>query len=116
MKFDAIIGHLAKRGFVTRDSWNGRYVMFFGMDYHPWISGYTREAPRHWYPNLNEINADDWKTLPYFWNGKQDDFLPFKENDSYLESLRGKILTFSEIGQKVNKICEQKRQGARHKS
>jgi hypothetical protein len=83
-----------KRGFVTRIKWRGLIVLCFGMDNAGWcFSNDCRplQDRRHsWEPSLDDIQGKDYVVLPYFWNSSRDDFLPFKEQDRFLESLRGK--------------------------
>ena len=94
MTFDSIIDHLSKRGFVTRKLWCGAMVLFFGMDNLPWLS-FRRSKIRSknparletWTPDLAEMKADDWVTLPYFWDGRKDDLAPFKKKDDFLRRL-----------------------------
>jgi hypothetical protein len=99
MKFDdSIIEHLSERGFVTRKSWGGRMVLFFGMDNMPWLATkYHRSVVpkggspyRHeqWVPCLADFKADDWIILPYHWDGSKDDYLPFEKKDPRLKALR----------------------------
>lgn len=97
MKFSSIIKHLTKRGFATRKLWEGQAVIFFGMDNTLWRSIYFendllenlgggRSSTCSF--NLQEIGANDWIILPYYWDGSKDDFLPFNKKDSTLNSLR----------------------------
>lgn len=78
MKFEKIIPHLAKRGFVTRKCWNRKAVMVFGMDNVPYMQCDDNSFNR-WSPCLEEIKSTDWIKLPYFWDRGNDDFLPFKK-------------------------------------
>jgi len=95
MTFGEIIDHLSKRGFVTRKLWGGAMVLFFGMDNLPWLSHRrnkirSKESNRLeiWVPALAGMKATDWVTLPYFWDGRKDDFLPFKKKNPALTKLR----------------------------
>ena len=96
MKFSEIVAHLGERGFVTRKLWNGNTVLFFGMNNAPhcsidvvhYFGAKIKRRLQDWRPNLEEIKADDWVKLPYFWNGSKDDFLPFKKKDETLKKLK----------------------------
>ncbi len=98
MRFGKVVDHLSKRGFATRKSWRGRFVVFFGVDNSLWLSDYEKYrsdnpniralALSPYHPNLQEMGADDWVPLPYFWNGPVDDYEPFRKKDPTLKAFR----------------------------
>lgn len=86
MKFGEIVDHLVNRGFVTRIKWCREFenpealgmpktVIVFGMDNVGWMQD-VNGGSRIWTPCLDDMWADDWIELPFFWNGSKDDFLP----------------------------------------
>jgi hypothetical protein len=93
MTLGEISEHLGKRGFVTRVKWCREYdnpevvgtakcVLVFGMDNVGWLclreNDLIHRQKKMWLPCLDDIKATDWIELPYFWNGSQDDYLPFE--------------------------------------
>ena len=74
MKFSEVIEHLSERGFVKRRLWEERAVLFFGMDNIPWLSSKDGQLSQ-WTPNLDEMKAEDWVELDYYWNGSLDNYV-----------------------------------------
>jgi len=104
MDFGAILGHLANRGFATRVKWCRKYgtpdaggepesVLVFGMDNVPWVMNeknvFQERNKQIWTPCLDDICASDWMCLPFYWNGSQDDFLPFGSTGICFSGCRG---------------------------
>ena len=58
-----------------------------GIPNTSWTSSGNKRPPSYWHPDLSEMEATDWIILPYFWNGTQDDFLPFDKKDPVLKQL-----------------------------
>ncbi len=86
MKFDEIVDHLGKRGFVTRKLWKDKCVVFFGMDNIGWFIYKDKRSKNRWTLNLAEIKADDWILLPFFWDGGKDDYLPYENSSKDVRS------------------------------
>ena len=86
MKFSNIIEHLKKRGFSSREQWNDKSYMFFGMGDIAWIVKMDFDESREsmsvqksfWNPCLDDINAEDWISKELYWNTSKDDFLPWE--------------------------------------
>jgi len=96
MKLGDVIDHLSKRGFVTREKWCREYdseeigvakcVLVLGMDNAACLqlreNDLIKRQKQDWVPCLDDIWATDWIKLPYYWDGSEDDFLPFGPDKS----------------------------------
>jgi hypothetical protein len=80
MTFDKVVKHVRDHGFITRASWNAGLVLCFGMDnvMHGYYSDGRKEMH---HMSLASMKADDWMILPYFWEGSEDDFRPYRPDD-----------------------------------
>ena len=80
MKFGSIVNHLGKRGFVTRKRWEGKSVLVFSMDNLLHVQSDLIHGKENMLYTLclADIKATDWIKLPFFWNGREDDFIPFR--------------------------------------
>lgn len=96
MKFSEIVDHLGKRGFTTRKSWEGRCVLFWGMDNTAYISGVNDKVREcsFWDASLADILADDWEIIDCFWGCKKADGEPW-DTDNYMPWTKGlmKVVT-----------------------
>jgi len=97
MKFEKVVSHMGKKGFVTRKSWNGRLVLCFGMDNVIHAFGDDRTHYSFSF-SLADFLGDDWIILPYFRDGSEYDFLPYEKKDKLLVRLK---LTWEKECQKM---------------
>jgi hypothetical protein len=92
MTFDKIVEHLGKRGFVTRKKWmKGCLFIYFGMDnvftevhFHQadiFKTDKDEYVKNYYLMCLDDILADDWEIVDCFWDGSNDDLLPFGIKD-----------------------------------
>jgi hypothetical protein len=95
MTFGAVVPHLAKQGFASRQSWWGNSIIFFGIDNTSWMTTINRDRRYCWHPSMADICSKDWLKLPYFWYKPSDDYLPFDKNDRTLKKLRAIGETYS---------------------
>lgn len=79
MLFNEIVESLCCRQFCTRSLWADQWVLVFEMDNIPRIQGRNGHKVT-WIPNISDLTSNDWKILPFTWNGMEDDFAPFKQN------------------------------------
>lgn len=72
MTFDKVVSHLGKRGYVTREKWNGISV-YFGLDnLFMEVNSINGTNNRYFFMCLDDIVADDWIIVNSFWEGYND--------------------------------------------
>ena len=82
MKLSEIINHLAKRGFATRKAWN-KQAYIAHKKYHS-LFLFEKNAEgnlgqRPYSPCLEDMVANDWETVEFYWKCPEHDYLPFHQ-------------------------------------
>lgn len=65
-----LINDLKKGYIITREEWNFKCFLYYNSENLPIIFG-RNQKPYYWMPNIEELEAEDWVNIHFFYTGPQ---------------------------------------------